>query len=1456
MKILRLLRGRLVSAFSLVVFLLIVCFSGYLYIRSEFQSATIETSGKLKSISGLKKAQLSVWYHDELDDAAVLSNSKILSSLLQKAINPGSNSDRQLLELHLHELKLEHGYEDIVIVNSDGEVLFSVEKSTATTDQKLVAAISQAFALQRPVSTDLFLCRIHKRIHIDFVTPIEVEGVEQRIALVLRKNPDDFIFPLLAFWPDPGKTTESVLVRIEGDSILFLNFPGNHEHSEPLSFLLSRTRTDVPAVKASEGYTGIFEGIDYKGSEVLSYLCSVDGTPWFMVTKIDKKEMLEGAIKKNRMFLLSFVMLFFVALAVWLLLNSLRQRENLRKLLLAKEEFKTTVYSIGDAVIMTDASGLITNMNPVAEQLTGWIEKDACGLPVEQVFHIINEESRQIVENPVKKVAAEGIIVGLANHTLLISKNGKEIPIADSGAPIRDDEGEITGVVLVFRDQTDEHAHKSALLESELRYRSMFESSPQPMWFYDPETLYYLEVNNAAIQKYGYSREEFLSMKLTDIRPEEDIQALLKDVAETNTPYNRAGIWRHLKKNGEIVYAEITSHEIQYNRKPARHVLVNDVTDRIKADEAIKKAEKYFRTLIEKAPDGIVLINKEGKISYASPVAVKIFSAGDENAVPDPNEATHPDDLPKVLAVLQRVMQNPAEVLTLEYRFRTIEGEWRWVESTFTNQFAEPGIESIVINFRDVTDRKQAESEKLKFYNIIERSLDEIYVFEYKSLKFEFVNIGALSNLGYTMEQMRNMTPLDIKPEIEEISFRNFLLPLVNKSNDKLILNTVHKRNDGSTYPVEMNIQFFSSDEGGWFIAITDDITEKRHQENLLRESELKFRSLFENHSAVKLIIDAETGQISGANSAAVVFYGYSNHELTGMNMNQINRIDPRQLKIEINSVITGQKNHFEFQHTKKDGTVRDVEVFSSKIEISGKPYLHSIVHDITEKRKVEKQNRIFIRSIEQSPVCITITNAVGVIEYVNPKVTELTGYSRNEIIGTMPAILRSDESGQPLNPGVWENLNLGNDWSGERFDVRKNGETYWEYSVISPITDPEGSITNFVILTDDISNDRAIMAELVEAKNKAEESDRLKSAFLANMSHEIRTPMNGIMGFMDLLLDSGLSGEQRNEYVAIVKQSGDRLLNTINDIIDISKIEAGQSTVSLSTADINELLIQIYRFFRLEADMKNLDLKLTKVLPSSHKKMITDTAKLESVLINLIKNALKFTQAGSIEFGGCPEGDNIRFFVRDTGMGIPEDRITGIFDRFVQADTTLSRPYEGSGLGLSISKAYVEMLGGKIQVESTEGKGTSFTFFIPFSQTSDEHAAPVNSREKQVLDFTGNTILIAEDDAISYSYLRKILQPENLILLRAVNGLEAVKLCRENTEISLVLMDIKMPVLDGYEATREILSIRPALPVIATTAYAFEDDRRKAIQCGCVDYISKPIGKEKLLKIIRTHLR
>ena len=280
----------------------------------------------------------------------------------------------------------------------------------------------------------------------------------------------------------------------------------------------------------------------------------------------------------------------------------LDQEENqifIEKLKESENYFRTTLYSIGDAVITTDPHGCIRQMNSIAINLTGWDEVNAKGKPLAEVFRIINEYSREKAENPVEKVLKVGGVINLANHTLLISKDGREILIADSGAPIKNEDGVIKGVVLVFRDQTEERKSTQALYKSEEKYRYMFANHPQPMWIYDTETLRFLQVNKAAIFHYGYSEEEFLSMTLKDIRPAEDIPAMLHNVESTVKKYDTSGEWKHIKKNGEIIWVEIVSHPISFNNRLAKHVLVKDITEKkkmiaelVSAKEKAEKANK------------------------------------------------------------------------------------------------------------------------------------------------------------------------------------------------------------------------------------------------------------------------------------------------------------------------------------------------------------------------------------------------------------------------------------------------------------------------------------------------------------------------------------------------------------------------------------------------------------------------------------------------------------------------------------------------------------------------------------------------------------------------------------------------------------------------------------------------------------------------------------------------
>jgi len=385
---------------------------------------------------------------------------------------------------------------------------------------------------------------------------------------------------------------------------------------------------------------------------------------------------------------------------------------------------------------------------------------------------------------------------------------------------------------------------------------------------------------------------------------------------------------------------------------------------------------------------------------------------------------------------------------------------------------------------------------------------------------------------------------------------------------------------------------------------------------------------------------------------------------------------------------------------------------------------------------------------------------------------------------------------------------------------------------------------------------------ELVIAKEKAEESDRLKSAFLTNMSHEIRTPMNGILGFADLLKEQGLTGDELQEYIEIIEKSGVRMLNIINQIVDISKIEAGMIKLEIQESNINKQIEYIHTFFKPEAETKGIKLSFQKTLTEKEALIQTDREKLYAILINLVKNAIKYTNEGTIEFGynmvenlHATSQPLLQFYVKDTGIGIPKNRQEAIFERFIQADIEDKMAYQGAGLGLAITKAYVEMLGGKIWVESEEGIGSIFYFTIPYN------AAPVKEitdrqPEPSVKNETVRKlkILIAEDDEVSEMLIDNYIKMFGKEILKARTGVEAVEVCRNNTDIDLILMDIRMPDISGYEATRQIRQFNQEVVIIAQTAFGLLGDREKAIKAGCNDYIAKPINKNELQLMIQKY--
>lgn len=639
---------------------------------------------------------------------------------------------------------------------------------------------------------------------------------------------------------------------------------------------------------------------------------------------------------------------------------------------------------------------------------------------------------------------------------------------------------------------------------------------------------------------------------------------------------------------------------------------------------------------------------------------------------------------------------------------------------------------------------------------------------------------------------------------------------------------------------------------------------ELKHKQRELEESEAKYRLIAENSGDVIFTLDFDL-KYTYISPAIYTLLGLTPQEMQNQSITEgMTPESYRKVKEMLDNMLTAIQSGdgllkpvtIELEMYKVDRTMIWVEIKATvSTDVDGNPAgILGVSRDITRRKKLKDDLRKLSSVIKQSTESVTITDVNGNIEYVNPKFTELTGYLPEEVMGKNPRILNSGHHKADLYRELWETILEGKDWHGEILNRNKNGALYWVRTSIFPLRNENGRISHFVALKEDITQQKNLFEDLKRAKERAEESDRLKTAFLANMSHEIRTPMNGILGFTALLSNPDLTSQEKDIYIEIVHKSGQRMMNTVNDIVEISKIEAGLVQIQSDETDVNSSIEELVRFFRPEAEKKGLTLTVKALLPAADSKIITDSHKLDSILTNLIKNAIKFTDKGGITVECRLQKANAEFIVKDTGIGIPVERQEAVFNRFEQADISEARAFEGSGLGLAISKAYVDMLGGEIRVESVEDKGSTFFFTIPYTPVEKEQSLP--SQNKIILkDVEGMKILIAEDDAVSYLYLNTVLKEYGIQTLHVLNGEEAVQAMKQHQDISLLLMDIRMPVMDGFEATRRIRSFNKKVPIIAQTAYAFDSDKEEVIKAGCNDYISKPIDEGKLQQLILKHI-
>jgi PAS domain S-box-containing protein len=760
---------------------------------------------------------------------------------------------------------------------------------------------------------------------------------------------------------------------------------------------------------------------------------------------------------------------------------------------------------------------------------------------------------------------------------------------------------------------------------------------------------------------------------------------------------------------------------------------------------------------------------------------------------------------------------------------------------------------------RNRTEEKLRQSEK-NFRTLFNTIDNYLFILDERGNILEF-NDTVKNKLKYYPEELLGQSVLKVHPENRREEAAHIVKEMLEGKRDYCPVPLQAK--DGEILSVETYITMGEWNGKPALFGSSKDISK-------IKASEEKFAKAFNLNPAISGISSFEDGAFMEVNQSFYKVLGFTEEEVIGKRSTDLLKMD-KAFRKKAAGILKerGSLKNIEGTIYTKTGDQLTVLLSAETIRLNNIDYNFTTAIDITERKNMEtalKESRLRYRNqshrlfslIANLPGGVIIEDSARIIQSTNQKFCELfsipaspeklIGYdcaeaaqqSKNLFVNEEEFIRRIDLLLKTKKNVIGEELELKDGRFFKRDFVPVdigNGqiEVLWYYRDITKRKLAEKRLTEANI-------------ELKHAKEKAEESDRLKSAFLANMSHEIRTPMNAIIGFASFLKNRDKSREDIDLYANIISSSGAHLLNLINDIIDISKIDAGKISVAPEPANITLLMREVYSFFESELTInQKQEVRLITKFPPVNIFANTDVTRLRQILFNLLSNAVKFTSEGTIEFGFQEQNEKLLFFVKDTGIGIPEKFHDQIFNRFTQAAATTEKLYGGTGLGLAIVKACVETLGGKIWLQSQEGKGTTFYFTIDYQHCVMESPSEVTATETKVI-FRNEHILIAEDDDYSFQYLKEILNPFNLRITRTTTGTETIHAVLKDNSIDLVIVDIQLPEIDGLTATKKIREQKKLIPIIAQTAYAFSDDRRKSLEAGCNEYVSKPVQPEKLI--------
>lgn len=1072
---------------------------------------------------------------------------------------------------------------------------------------------------------------------------------------------------------------------------------------------------------------------------------------------------------------------------------------------------------------------------------------DENGKPIDYRFILINKAFNQLtginasdyIGKTVKQVLPQIEQIWIDNYGQ-VAKTGKSIQFEHYAQEL----GKYYNVTAyspkenffatIFTDTTLDKTQSKQLLEAkekaeenEIKYKAAFNTNPDAITINKTDGKY-VEINEGYTRLTGYTEEDVIGKLSTDI----NIWSNLKDREKLINGLKEFGIVENLEsifktKDGRLVPGLISAKVITFKNEP--HILsvtraISEIKkfeqELIAAKEKAEENQANITAIIEGTNNSVWAFNRNYQLLYINHVLQEDFLQV-FGILLEPGMSLV-EALPKSIQAIwklryDRVLAN--EQFTIEDAVPTDDGTI-YIQVTFNPIIKNGQVIGGSCFGNNITSQKLAELELIAAKEKAEESKKALnqshdlmkYVTEHnrsavavhdKNFKYIYVSQSYLEDYNIKEKDIIGKHHYDVFPDLPQKwrdVHKKALLGEVSSADDD-----AYYKNDGSVVWTRWECRPWYENENdiGGFVVYTEVITERKNMELALivakekaEESEAKFKLLNQLTSEMLMLQDMES---------IYTFIAENLHKHYPNALVLVNSVDEavQQSRLE---AISGLDNKL----IKKIIKIAGFNPF-------GKIYKLNDTHNSYFKTGNFIEFNGGLAEFSASEIPVFVANAFE----------KLIGLHKIYTIG----INRDDELLATIH------------------FLTFNKQVIVDENLIEVFVKQAGLVMQKKI------NEK----DLKKAKEKAEESDRLKSAFLANMSHEIRTPMNGILGFTDLLKEPKLSVAEKHHFINIIESSGSRLLNTVNDLVDFSKIEAGQMTLSISNVNIDELIEQLYTFFSVEAQKKGLHLFLDTTPANTAINIVSDKEKIYSILTNLIKNAIKYSRSGKIEFGYKKAGNDLQFFVKDNGVGIPKEKLEIIFERFVRVGNDEEFFSEGSGLGLSIAKAYVEMLGGKIWVKSEVGTGTQFYFTIPIGtaekEPSENKDAGIETKNQINPEVSGLKILIAEDDETADALLSIFIRDISKEVLHAKSGLQAVELCRNNSDIDIVLMDINMPEMNGYEATRQIRTFNKEVNIIAQTAYALPGDQEKSLKAGCNAYISKPIIKVELLALIQQYV-